>query len=226
MLVGFPLREYLICLSRLQSTGTRSPSGGILTAELARRVIFENSGTLLSRLHSIPAPAEFTLAVEHILGRVRRRIEIAPVPDADKSFLLRRFEELDQELRNLRFPLSSGPTHGDAHIKNLMVRNGVPVFIDFERFSWGQPEWDLALTATEYQTAGWWTGQEYEQFSEAYGYDVMAWAGFDVLRAVHEIKMTTWLMQNVRESREIADEYRARIRTIRDGERKRAWRPF
>ncbi|MCA1604110.1 MAG: phosphotransferase, partial [Acidobacteria bacterium] len=183
-------------------------------------------GRLLRRLHAIPAPTEFTLPAEHILGRVWRRVEITPVPDADKRFLLGRFEELDQEVRTLRFPLAPAPTHGDAHIQNVMVRDDVPVFIDFERFSWGQPEWDLALTATEYQTAGWWTDREYEQFSEAYGYDVMSWVGFDVLRAVHEIKMTTWLMQNVQESREIADEYHARIRTIRDGERRRAWRPY
>jgi hypothetical protein len=50
------------------------------------------------------------------------------------------------------------------------------------------------MTATEYQTAGWWTETEYGQFAEAYGYDVTTWAdGFPVLRAIHEIKMTTWL---------------------------------
>ncbi|MGH3801372.1 MAG: hypothetical protein ACRDTD_14795 [Pseudonocardiaceae bacterium] len=35
--------------------------------------------------------------------------------------------------------------------------------------------------------------------------------------------MTTWLMQSVGESAEIADEYTARMRTIRDGERGRSW---
>jgi thiamine kinase-like enzyme len=91
-----------------------------------------------------------------------------------------------------------------------MMSEGRPVLIDFERFAWGQPEWDLAMTATEYLTAKWWTEREYSEFVEAYGYNVTSWEGFDVLRAVHELKMTTWLMQNVAESPEIAEEYRGR----------------
>jgi thiamine kinase-like enzyme len=39
--------------------------------------------------------------------------------------------------------------------------DGSVVLIDFERSAWGQPEWDLAMTATEHVTAGWWTGAEY-----------------------------------------------------------------
>jgi thiamine kinase-like enzyme len=100
------------------------------------------------------------------------------------------------------------------------------VLIDFERFAWGQPEWDLAMTATEYLTAQWWTDDEYGQFVGAYGYDITRWTeGFDILRAAHELKMTTWLMQNIAESAEISDEYQVRIRTLR-GEPSSGWRPF
>ena len=107
-----------------------------------------------------------------------------------------------------------------------MIRDHQPVLIDFERFAWGQPEWDLAMTATEYLTAKWWTDEEYRQFVDAYGYDVTSWAeGFDILRAVHELKMTTWLMQNVAASPEIADEYQVRMRTL-GGEPSSGWRPF
>lgn len=60
----------------------------------------------------------------------------------------------------MRFPLPEGPVHGDAHVQNLIITAGGPVFIDFERFAWGHPEWDLSMTATEYQTAGWWTSCE------------------------------------------------------------------
>ncbi len=185
-----------------------------------------NMGELLHRLHVTPVPQGFALPCQDVLGRVRRRIAIARVPDVDKSFLLSRCEDLDREVRKLEFPLSPAPTHGDAHIGNLIVRDGVPLLIDLERFSWGQPEWDLAVTATEYQTAGWWTDQEYQRFVEGYGSDVMSWNGFGPLRSTQEIKMTTWLMQNVGESVEIADEYTARMRTVREGERERSWRPF
>ena len=183
-------------------------------------------GALLRRLHEMPKPAEFDLPKEDILGRVRKRIEAAVVSPADKDFLLRRFHELGAEVSRLRYPLSPAPTHGDAHVQNLMFCDGQPVLIDFERFAWGQPEWDISMTATEYQTAGWWTDAEYQSFTEAYGYDITSWTeGFPVLRAVHEIKMTTWLMQNVGESPDIAREYETRMQTIRGGATQ-SWQPF
>jgi Ser/Thr protein kinase RdoA (MazF antagonist) len=183
-------------------------------------------GALLRRLHTMPRPTEFDLPGEDILGRVRRRIEAAPVPATDKDFLTRRFHELSAAVSGLRYPLSAAPTHGDAHVQNLMVRDGRPILIDFERFAWGHPEWDISMTATEYLTAGWWTDAQYDSFVQAYGYDVTSWSeGFPVLRAVHEIKMTTWLMQNVNESPEIAREYEARMQTIR-GQGEPPWRPF
>ena len=183
-------------------------------------------GALLHRLHEMPRPTEFDLPNEDILGRVRRRIDAAPVSSADKDFLLRRLQELASEVPHLHYPLAPAPTHGDAHVQNLMFYGSQSVLIDFERFAWGHPEWDISMTATEYQTAGWWTDAEYQSFVEAYGYDVTSWTeGFPVLRAVHEIKMTTWLMQNVNESSEIAREYETRMQTIQCGARL-PWRAF
>jgi len=183
-------------------------------------------GTVLRRLHSTSPPTTFTLPQEDILGRVRQRIEAAIVPLPDKSILLQRLEDVQADLLELRYPLPPAPTHGDAHTENLIICDGRPVLIDFERFAWGQPEWDLAMTATEYLTAQWWTDDEYGQFVGAYGYDVTRWTeGFDILRGAHELKMTTWLMQNVAESAEISDEYQVRMRTLR-GESSSGWRPF
>jgi aminoglycoside phosphotransferase (APT) family kinase protein len=183
-------------------------------------------GTLLRRLHKMPRPMGFELPSEDILGRVSRRINSAPVSSADKEFLLSRFNELSTEVAGLRYPLAAAPTHGDAHVQNLMISDNGPILIDFERFAWGHPEWDISMTATEYQTAGWWTAAEYGSFVDAYGYDITTWTdGFPVLRAVHEIKMTTWLMQNVNESLEIAREYETRMQTIRGGDTPQ-WHPF
>jgi Ser/Thr protein kinase RdoA (MazF antagonist) len=173
-------------------------------------------GAVLHRLHRMPRPSTFDLPPEDVLGRFGPRIESAPVPAADKEFLLHRLEDLRSELPRLRYPLSPAAIHGDAYVQNLMFCDNQPILIDFERFAWGQPEWDLAQMATEYRTAGWFTSAEYGQFVEAYGYDVMSWeSGFDVLRATHEIQMTTWIMQNVNESPEVAEEYEKRMRTIR-----------
>lgn len=185
-------------------------------------------GEVLRRLHRLSPPTEFTLPIEQILGRVNSRIELAAIGDSDKDFLSSRLSKLGSAVATLRYPLPPGPTHGDAHSENLMMRDGGPILIDFERFAWGQPEWDLAMTATEFESAGWWTVDEYKTFSEAYGYDVRSWQdGYPVLRAAHEIKMTTWLMQNIDESPDIADEFRARMLTMRgDPAAPKMWRPF
>lgn len=184
-------------------------------------------GGLLRRLHQLSRPTSFDLPNENILGRVRKRIEGATVSTKDKDFLLNRFEELAIEVSQLDYPLAPAPTHGDAHTGNLMIHGDQFSLIDFERFAWGQPEWDLSMTATEYQTAGWWTDAEYASFAEAYGYDIMSWEkGFPTLLAVHEIKMTTWLMQNIDESPDIAREYENRMRRIRRENTAAPWRPF
>jgi aminoglycoside phosphotransferase (APT) family kinase protein len=183
-------------------------------------------GSVLKKLHALPRPSSFELPDEDILGRVESRISQAPISSEDRRFLLSLLRELEHNLGALVFPLAAAPTHGDAHSENIMIRDGEAVLIDFERFAWGQPEWDLAMTATEYRSAGWWSPEEYQTFVDAYGYDVTSWTeGFDVLRRVHELKMTTWLMQNINESVEIADEYQVRMRTIRDGI-SAGWRPF
>jgi aminoglycoside phosphotransferase (APT) family kinase protein len=131
-------------------------------------------------------------------------------------------------VQRLQYPLRPGPTHGDAHSENLTIKDGVPILIYFERFVWGHPEWDLAMTATAFESAGWWSSAEYDLFVAACGFDVRTWgSGYATLRAVHEIKMTTWLMQNVDESPDIAAEYHARMLTMRsDPAASSTWRPF
>lgn len=183
-------------------------------------------GEMLRKLHQLPEPSAFRLPTVDILARIQPRVAASPVSNSDKDLLLNRCDELRAEIAQLDFPLSECATHGDAHIKNLMIHDGRTLLIDFENFSWGHPEWDLSMTATEYVTAKWWTDRQYEAFCEAYGYDIREWAGFPTLRATHEIKMTTWIMQNVNHSEKIRSEYETRMETIRSGEPDGEWRPF
>lgn len=182
-------------------------------------------GRTLRQLHELPPPAGFQLPREEILARVAPRVERS-APATDREFLLRRLDEIRAELEKLEFVRPACVTHGDAHVQNLLIDNGQPTLIDLERVAIGQPEWDLAMTATEYVTAKWWTPEQYEGFSDAYGFNIMSWDGFDILRRVHEIKMTTWLMQNIRESVAIQKEYAIRIEAIRTGHADAPWTPF
>lgn len=184
-------------------------------------------GRLLRSVHGLPSSGPVDLPEFDPLARVVGRIDRAPIPDGDRRDLRRALASAVAELAGLRFPLDRCVLHGDAHVQNLMVpADGIPVLIDLENVGIGQPEWDLAVTATEYLVAGFWTDAQYADFVEGYGFDVTEWAGFESLRQVQAIKMTTWLMQNANESEEIRDEYERRMRSIRDGVARRDWSPF
>lgn len=178
-------------------------------------------GRLLRRLHRLPAPPDALRPLDPF-ERIESRIAKAPIPESDKAFLAALRDRLRGEWERLDFALTPGPVHGDAHIKNLMMVDGRPVLIDLERFAWGQPEWDLAKTATESLTAGFFTRGQYRAFADSYGFDVAGWSGFPTLQQTTALNMVTWLMQRVGESRRISDEFANRMRTLR-GESSLAW---
>jgi aminoglycoside phosphotransferase (APT) family kinase protein len=181
-------------------------------------------GKLLRTVHDLPRPTNFKLPAQLPLLRVRPRIERAQVPEDDRRFLLDLLDKLTVATGRLKFPLPETVNHGDAHVQNLMVtRSGEVLLIDFEGFCWGHPEWDLATTATEYMTAGFWTITQYTDFVAAYGYDITEWADFSIIRQAREISMTTWLMQNVSESPNLHAEYKKRMATIREGRPTERW---
>ncbi|NIY67041.1 detoxifying phosphotransferase [Streptomyces malaysiensis] len=161
------------------------------------------------------------------MDRTDRRIEAATaIPDDDREFLRKRGQELCDRIAALHFDSEKGPVHGDAHVQNLMVdRKGRVILIDLERFSFDHPEWDLMVTATEHYSLGWQTRKQYADFVGSYGRDLRDWSGFPTLRAVQEFNMTTWLMQNVSESTEVAEEYARRIASLREDDTPRNWSP-
>jgi aminoglycoside phosphotransferase (APT) family kinase protein len=124
--------------------------------------------------------------------------------------------------------LPAGSVHGDASIGNIFRRqaDGVAVLMDLDGFSTGPREWDLVQTAMYYERFGWHTPDEYAEFAEIYGFDVLAWPGYPVLADVRELVMVTWLAQNAGESDEVAAEVRKRIGDLRSGPGPRDWAPF
>ncbi|WP_433250449.1 phosphotransferase [Streptosporangium sp. CA-135522] len=182
---------------------------------------------ILRRLHHLPVPPGLPLPEFDIFGRVSERIaKTEALSDQDHEFLTARLIELRKKSEDLRYPLTPCAVHGDAHQQNLIVTlDGTVLLIDFERFAFGPPETDLAVTATE-RLIGWHTAEEYKNFADTYGFDVISWEGFPILRAINELKMTTWLMQNVNENKKVAQEFRKRFSSLRDDEAPRSWTPF
>lgn len=183
--------------------------------------------TLLRDLHKLPVPPDLPLPEFDIFGRVSERItKSRDLLEEEREFLTQHLHQLRQDYRQLEFVLPRSAVHGDAHTSNLIRRpDGEMVLIDLERFAYGPPESDLAVTATEY-LIGWHSDEDYAEFCRAYGFDIMHWSGFPVIRAVNELKMTTWLMQNVRESDQIAREFCTRLASLRDSDSPRNWQPF
>ncbi|MGI5322046.1 phosphotransferase family protein [Actinomadura nitritigenes] len=183
---------------------------------------------VIRRLHSLEAPANLDLPPLMPFGKASERInQSAALESDDRGFLLQRLKDLQDEWSELDFELPSGIIHGDASVGNVLRdRNGTPTLMDLDSFATGPREWDLVLTALYYEHFGWHTRSEYEAFARTYGFDVMTWPGYPVMRDVREFLMVTWLAQKADESEETAAEATKRIETLRTGGSRRDWKPW
>lgn len=140
------------------------------------------------------------------------------------AFLAGQLTELQAEYVSLEFVLPQGVIHGDASIGNVLHgRNGEPVVIDLDGFAIGPREWDLALTAIYYDSFGWHTHEEYETFARVYGFDIMQWPGYPVMRAVREFLMVTWVIQQAGDNQKAVAEANKRITALRTGGSRKDW---
>jgi len=183
---------------------------------------------LLRRLHGLDPPPSLVLPELRPFARVGARIDGADLAERDRLFLRDRLAELREAYARLEFALPAGLIHGDANIGNIIRRqvDGVAVLIDWDGVAAGPREWDLVLTAMYFERFGWHNEQEYRDFVTGYGFDVMSWPGYPVLRSIRELIMVAWLAQNTRESPEIAAEVTKRIEDLRGGDGPRDWAPF
>jgi aminoglycoside phosphotransferase (APT) family kinase protein len=185
-------------------------------------------GVLLRWLHGLEPPASLVVPELRPFARVQSRIDGADLAERDRAFLLDRLAKLREAYARLEFVLPAGLVHGDANVGNIIRRetDGVAVLIDWDGVSTGPREWDLVLTAMYFERFGWHTAQEYRDFAGSYGFDVMAWLGYPVLRSVRELIMVAWLAQNTRESPKISAEVAKRIEDLRSGDGPRDWAPY
>ncbi|WP_019811350.1 phosphotransferase family protein [Saccharomonospora halophila] len=192
---------------RVPETGRRATSG-----ELAG---------LLRRVHALPAPEG--VGPWAPLDDVRARIADAEELTArDRRFLLRRCDEVEQRLAALRFSMSPGLIHGDAHPGNVIVGEDGPVLCDFDSCSHGPPEWDLTPLAVGRQRFGdpssW-----YRELAAGYGFDVTTWDGFATLRAARELKLTTSVLPILRSHPSVRHELYRRLEDLREGRTDTRW---
>jgi len=224
---GFPAARVVEGIDQPLVLGEHAVTFWELIEDGAEPVHVVDVARLLRDLHRLLEPRSFTLPRFEPLAHTTRRL--GSVADGeDVQFLRSRCELLQHQFDGLDFVLPPGVIHGDAHPGNaLRDRDGTVRLLDFESFALGPREWDLGVLALRYRPFGWISEDEHRGCVAAYGgFDVTEWPGFAVLRAIRELSMTTWLLQNAGESPEHALEFRKRVADLRDDSAPRHWRPL
>ena len=183
---------------------------------------------VLRKLHQLTAPEDLQLPPLAPFANAAQRIDANNwLSLGDRSFLTATLSAMRDGYENLEFVLPRGVIHGDASVGNVLRdSHGNPVVIDLDGFAIGPREWDLALTAIYYDSFGWHTREENEEFTRVYGFDIMRWPGYPVMRSVREFLMVTWVIQKAAESDQAAAEARKRISALRTGASRKDWQPY
>lgn len=130
--------------------------------------------------------------------------------------------DTSQALEKIDWPLPIGLIHGDAHVGNVMTtRAGINLLIDFDAVTQGHREWDLVPTAVfrlRFQN----DLDSIEGFTAAYGFDLLRWSGWPVMRKLREVYMTSWLM-SVANNRKRQVEVEHRMRCLAKGDEQATW---
>jgi aminoglycoside phosphotransferase (APT) family kinase protein len=160
------------------------------------------------------------------LDDVRRRLADAEELDPDdRIFLEQRCDDLEDRLASLRFALPESVVHGDAHLGNLIPSPHGPVICDFDSTCIGPREWDLTPIPVGILRFG--TPRRWQrQLAKGYGFDVTRWDGFEVLREVRELKLTTSVLPILRSNPDVRTQFSRRLRSFRRGDAATGWAPY
>jgi aminoglycoside phosphotransferase (APT) family kinase protein len=180
---------------------------------------------LLRRLHALPDPC-FELPGWNPLATVRMRLADADgLDEEDRDFLERRCAVVQAALAGLTYALPPGLIHGDAWLGNLIPGPDGPVLCDFDSTCTGPREWDLVPMGIGQVRLGH-PPQQYRDFTTCYGFDVMGWSGFEVLRQVRELNMVAGALPVLRDNPLARAEFTRRVRALRGGEPDTRWEPY
>lgn len=180
--------------------------------------------TYLLRLHALTPPDDLALQGVQPFVSISDRVDAADIPEGDKLFLRRRLSELTDRWNDVLFELPATTIHGDPHPDNVLATpDGTVLILDLERFSYGPPEWDLTLMASEYDSFRWITTDDYRDYAGTYGYDVLKAPAYETLRDIRELRMTTWLANKADQHAETRAEALHRIACLRGDHGPRPW---
>ncbi|MFT7837707.1 aminoglycoside phosphotransferase family protein [Saccharothrix sp. BKS2] len=181
---------------------------------------------VLRRFHALAPPKGFVLPELDPFVRLDERIQTASTLNSDnRAWMLQRLDELRDAYDALPPGLPRAVVHGDAWEGNVVrTRDGDVVLLDFERCALGPPEWDLVSTAVSHVTTDWMDTAEWAAYSGAYSFDVTTWEGFDILRDIRELRMTSMALQvATTDPAHYADQAAHRLACLRGRHGARPW---
>ncbi|MFJ5817203.1 phosphotransferase family protein [Streptomyces sp. NPDC093108] len=181
-------------------------------------------GTLLKKLHSLPAPP-LELPTWQPLSSLHGTVSSSTALSSDQAeWLLKRRQELIAQYEQLEFPLGEGMLHGDAYPGNCLwsesdskVRLG-----DWDEASTGPREVDLANT---YQGTRFGRSEgELRAFRDSYGYDITTWPGLPVLKQIRDLHtLGSYIKRADRHDFQAREELNFRISTLQQGDTRTNW---
>ncbi|MFI1097191.1 aminoglycoside phosphotransferase family protein [Streptomyces sp. NPDC020917] len=181
---------------------------------------------LLRRVHALPEP-DFGLPPRDLLDGVERWLRLAgdAIDPADAAFLRKRRDGFADAAAALEPHLPPGPIHGDALPRNVHIGPDGPVLVDLETFSSDLREHDLVVHTLSRDRYGV-PAAAYDAFTAAYGWDVAAWPGCEVLRGARETASCAWVAQHAPANPAALTEFRRRVTSLRTNDQTVRWYPF
>jgi aminoglycoside phosphotransferase (APT) family kinase protein len=180
----------------------------------------------LRRLHALPTPP-FPLPRYQPLQRLFEALDLdhgRPHPalaDDDRAWLLDRAPTLVDAFTTTTFPLGEGLVHADAHSENLVRdSDGHWLLIDWDGTCLGPRELDLLTGIPDHFHE---PEANRTRFLSAYGYDILDWPGWTLLRDITELHALGAYIRLAPGTPSAAAELRHRIRSLRTGDRSVRW---
>ncbi|MFE7740705.1 aminoglycoside phosphotransferase family protein [Nocardia sp. NPDC057455] len=182
-------------------------------------------GTLVRRLHSVAQPP-FPLPRYQPLRRLFEALALddertmPALTGSDCAWLTDRTKALVDQFVETDFPLGEGLVHVDVHSENAVREHGQWVLIDWDQCSIGPRELDLVNGLPDHFHQ---PQHERARFAEAYGYDLLDWPEWTLLRDITELHSLGAYIRLAPGKPVAAEELRHRIRSLRAGDRAVVW---
>jgi hypothetical protein len=180
---------------------------------------------VLRRFHALPPP-DFHLPDWRPVGPIRERISAGQVLSNDeRAFLLDVCDEVEGGLARVRYVLPRGPIHGDGFLGNLIPGPTGPMICDFDSTSVGPREWDLTPVAVGRLRFSY-AVDTHAELAAAYGFDVLRWSGFPVLRRLRELQLVTSVLPVLSGNPGLRQQWQHRFWSFKDADESARWDPY